>query len=191
MKDEAGKVPTASASVDFPFLPTQVEFELTIATPLVPGLGESIVESPATSVAVPAAGHLVDGNSSADAANAGPEHSVYEDSATNLGVSPADQLVAEASSAGVGISQPDQSVAEASPTSAAVNPPEEPLTIATSVAVDALAYFVNEVLYMNINGYDHAYCNQDIIDAQSHGITLEQWIIWKFENGVDRATLCG
>ena len=93
--------------------------------------------------------------------------------------------------ADVGISQSDQVVAETSPINGSVKSTEEPLTVATSAAVGALKYFANEVLYMNINGHDHAYINQDILDAQSHGITLEQWIIWKFENGVDRAALFG
>ncbi|KAG4428783.1 hypothetical protein IFR05_015732 [Cadophora sp. M221] len=68
---------------------------------------------------------------------------------------------------------------------------EQPLNVSASVAVKALAYFVSEELFMHIDGYDYPYCNQDIIDAQLHGITLKHFILWKFENNVDRAAVCG
>ncbi|KAK0127862.1 hypothetical protein ONS96_007363 [Cadophora gregata f. sp. sojae] len=123
---------------------------------------------------VPEVGQSAMGTSSVHSAEATHGQSVNGSSTTNDSVSPSGQLAAEPSSANP-------------PT----RPTEEPLTVATSVAVDALAYFVNEVLYMNINGYDYPYRNQDILDAQSHGIALEQWVLWKFENGVDRAALCG
>ncbi|KAH7370833.1 hypothetical protein BKA65DRAFT_545531 [Rhexocercosporidium sp. MPI-PUGE-AT-0058] len=91
----------------------------------------------------------------------------------------------------VPLSASDHLVAEALSTSNLLSQAEQPLSVSTSVAVDALTYFVSEELHMHINGYDYLYCNQDIIDAQLHGITLEHFILWKFENGVDRATVCG
>ncbi|KAH7413391.1 hypothetical protein BKA64DRAFT_771495 [Cadophora sp. MPI-SDFR-AT-0126] len=200
MEVEAGKFPTTTPApeLQLPFESTGVEVDLSL--PHHPFIkpnnlrqlpGGPVDESPATSVAISAADHLVDGNSPVNAAEARPDLSVVEAAVVNAGVSPSGYLAIEASSSTVGVSPPDHLVAEASYGGAAVNPVEEHLAVATSVAVDALQYFVNEVLYMNINGYEHAYCNQDIIDAQSHGITLEHWIVWKFENGVDRAALCG
>ena len=127
------------------------------------------------------------GSSSARSIEAEADNSAVEALATDTVATEFDDTAV----ADVGISQPDQVVVETSSINGPVKPIEEPLVVATSAAVGALKYFANEVLYMNINGHDHAYINQDILDAQSHGITLEQWIIWKFENGVDRAALFG
>tara|TARA_R110002060_G_scaffold29505_15_gene39909 strand:+ start:625 stop:1116 length:492 start_codon:yes stop_codon:yes gene_type:complete len=150
-------------------------------------LDESVVQPPVASDTVPEADHLGVGSSSACSVEAEVADSAAEAPATDTVAIEFDDTAA----ADVGISQHDQVLAEASSINSSLKPTEESLTIATSAAVGALKYFANEVLYMNINGHDHSYINQDILDAQSHGITLEQWIIWKFENGVDRAALFG
>ncbi len=103
--------------------------------------------------------------------------------------------VTEAPSASVDVSVPEPTshlvVAEASAASIAPSQPQQATTVSTSVAVGALAYFVTEELHMRIGDYDYPYSNQDIIDAQLHGITLRDFILWKFQNGVDRAVICG
>ncbi|KAL5326144.1 hypothetical protein ACEPPN_007282 [Leptodophora sp. 'Broadleaf-Isolate-01'] len=170
-QDYDGNIPSASIDVSPP--PAEAAPAGDLAGDLVFGLGTSADDkSPSHIVAVPQPGDV---------------------STTSEAASEGDQVIAGAPSASVDapVSACDQLVPEASSASAALSQPDQPLTVSTSVAVNALAYFVSEELFMHIDGYDYPYCNQDIIDAQLHGITLKHFILWKFENNVDRATVCG
>lgn len=59
------------------------------------------------------------------------------------------------------------------------------LTPATSVALKTLAK-ANETQYHIINGLAFPYTAQDKIDAELREMSLDHWILWKFENGIVR-----
>ncbi|XMA10348.1 hypothetical protein WAI453_003139 [Rhynchosporium graminicola] len=153
--------------------PSQWRREATLAEDLIPELDQSVAETFSSSPAASTAGHSVTEKSLVVAAV--ETHESISEASDD--VSMLNELAATTSSAD----------AEA----AILAHKEEELTVATSVAVSALSYFASEQLSMTINGVDHSYDNQDIINAQIHGITLEYYILWKFENGIDRATVEG
>ncbi|CZT11754.1 uncharacterized protein RAG0_15815 [Rhynchosporium agropyri] len=166
-----GKIPIAHVDDSLPSVSSSRE--ATLAEDLIPELDQSVAETSSSSSAASTAGHSVTEKSLVVAAV--ETHESISEASDD--VSMLNELAATTSSAN----------AEA----AILAHKEEELTVATSVAVSALSYFASEQLSMTINGVDHSYDNQDIINAQLHGITLEYYILWKFENGIDRATVEG
>ncbi|CZT11847.1 uncharacterized protein RCO7_07468 [Rhynchosporium graminicola] len=166
-----GKIPIAHVDDSLPSVSSSRE--ATLAEDLIPELDQSVAETFSSSPAASTAGHSVTEKSLVVAAV--ETHESISEASDD--VSMLNELAATTSSAD----------AEA----AILAHKEEELTVATSVAVSALSYFASEQLSMTINGVDHSYDNQDIINAQIHGITLEYYILWKFDNGIDRATVEG
>ncbi|CZT48935.1 uncharacterized protein RSE6_09705 [Rhynchosporium secalis] len=166
-----GKIPIAHVDDSLPSVSSSRE--ATLAEDLIPELDQSVAETSSSSPAASTAGH-----------------SVTEKSLVIAAVE-THESISEASDDVSMLNEHAATTSSADAEAAILAHKEEELTVATSVAVSALSYFASEQLSMTINGVDHSYDNQDIINAQIHGITLEYYILWKFENGIDRATVEG
>ncbi|KAL2066662.1 hypothetical protein VTL71DRAFT_2734 [Oculimacula yallundae] len=189
--EAAGKNYTSHIDVSSPSSPSAKDFAL--PEDRLPGIDQPVEESDGSSASLSEVDQLIVIESSPEVS--APEVPTPEVLDPELPAPDIHESVAEGSSASVDASGLEQLAAAASAVEGvaegAVSQPEQSLSVSTSVAVSALAYFVTEQLSMHIDGYDYPYINQDVIDAQLHGITLRHWILWKHENGVDRATVEG